>query len=124
MSGAATATATSTRTNTPPASAIQRVRRARLVRGAVSAGAPASAGTDAGIEEAIDQVDAEVDHDEEQGGEEHRALHDGIVAVVDRLDCEPPHAGPCEHRIGHHGPAEQGAELEPSDRHDRGDRVL
>src|SRR5512145_685522 len=72
IAGAASAATTSSRTNAPPPSAIQRVRRAR-VAGAVSARA------DAWIEEAIDQIDTEVDHDEQDGGEEHRALHDGIV---------------------------------------------
>src|SRR5262245_40535581 len=101
MRGAASATTTSARTNTPPPSAIHRVRRARLTR----AGAPATASgcASAGIEEAIDQVDAEVDHDEEHGREEHGALHDGIVAVVDRLDREPPDSGPREDRLRHDG---------------------
>src|SRR3989454_321035 len=122
--GAANAVTTSSSTNAPPPSAIQRVRRARLERTAVTSAGASSARADTGIEESIDQVDAEIDHDEEHGGQEHRALHDRVIAVVDRLDREPPDARPREHRLRHHGPAEQGAELEPGDRDDRHGRVL
>src|SRR5213594_1454650 len=122
ITGAAIAVMTTSRTNTPPPSAIRRVRRPRLGRTA-AAGSP-SARADAGIEEAIDQVDAEVDHDEEYGGQEHRALHDGVVAVVDRLDREPSDARPRKHRFRHDGAAEQRAELQPGDGDDRDGRVL
>src|SRR6266478_6327755 len=120
ITGAASAVTTSSKTNTPPPSAICRVRRPRLGR---TPGAR-SARSDAGIEETIDQVDAEVDHDEEHGGQEHRALHDGVVAVVDRLDREPSDARPRKHRFRHDGAAEQRAELQPGDGDDRDGRVL
>src|SRR5262245_7865576 len=103
ISGAATAAAIKSATNAAPPAASARVRRARL--GARSARA------DARIEEAIDQVDAEVDHDEQDGRDEHGALHDRVVAVVDRLDGEAPDARPRKHRLGDDGPAEQAAEL-------------
>src|SRR5439155_9119824 len=116
-SGAASAVTIISATNTAPAIASPRVRRARL-------GGAGSARADARIEEAIDEVDDEVDHDEQHGGDEHRALHDGIVAVVDRLDREPADAGPGKHGLGHDGAAEQGAELQAGDRDDRHRGVL
>src|SRR5712664_3648158 len=102
-------------TKTAPAATRRRVRRATRPPRAVSAGA-ASAGTDTGIEEAIHQLDAEVEADEEHGRQEHHALHDRVVAVVDRVDGEPADARPREHRLGHHRAAEERAELEPGDR--------
>src|SRR5437867_706536 len=79
-----------TRTKATPASVTHGTRRPCRRGHAVGAGnAAASVGTDAGIEEPIDQVDGEVDHDEHERGEEDRALHDGVVAVVDRLHGEP-----------------------------------
>src|SRR5437867_3734004 len=122
IAGAASATTISSKTNAPPPSASARVRRERPA--AVAVAAASSAGADPGIEDAIEQVDAKVDHDEEHRGEEHRALHDGVVAVVDRLDGEPPDARPREHRLGHDGAAQQRAELKPGDRHDRDGGVL
>src|SRR5882672_4743025 len=109
---------TSSDTKAPPANASRRVRRERPTGAAVGAAGASSAGADAGIEDAIEQVDEEVDHDEEDGREEDRALHHGIVAVVDRLDREPPDARPREHGLGHDGAAQQGPELQPGDRHD------
>src|SRR3989442_8532661 len=124
ITGAASAITTSSKTNTPPPSAIRRVRRPRLGWTAGAAPGARSARSDAGIEETIDQVDAEVDHDEEHGGQEYRALHDGVVAVVDRLDREPSDARPRKHRFRHDGAAEQRAELQPGDGDDRDGRVL
>src|SRR5215475_9018718 len=77
--GAATAVMISSSTNRAPPAASPRVRRARL------GAAARSARTDARVEEAIEQIDDEVDHDEQQGGDEYRALHHRIVAVIDRL---------------------------------------
>src|SRR5437867_12529271 len=108
--GAASAATTRSATNTAPPAASPRVRRARLGAG--------SARADARIEEAIEQVDAEVDHDEQHGRDEHGALHDRIVAIVDRLDREPSDAGPGEHGLGGDGAAKPGAEPEPGDRDD------
>src|SRR5881409_1328789 len=42
-----------------------------------------SVGAGAGIEEAIEEIDDEVDDDEHHRGEEDRALHHRIIAVVD-----------------------------------------
>src|SRR4051812_26797005 len=95
-SGAATAIRKSAATNASATAANHGTRR----RGA------ASAGTETGIEDAIEHVDEEVHHDEGGSGEEHRALHDRVVAVVDRLNGEPSDAGPREHRLGDDRPGE------------------
>src|SRR5262245_15890677 len=100
--GAASAATISRATNAAPPTASARVRRARRA-------GTRSARADARIEEAIDQVDAEVDHDEQDGRDEHGALHDRVVAVVDRLDRQAPDARPREHRLGDDGAAEEGA---------------
>src|SRR5262245_39721180 len=95
-----------------------RVRRAPAPpRSGAARPAIASAGTGAGIEEAIEQVDGEVDDDEGDGREEDRALHDRIVAVVDRLNRQAADAGPREHGLGDDGTAEQCPELQRGDRH-------
>src|SRR5947209_5951440 len=54
--------------------------------------AGASSEPDARVEVGVDDVDDEVDEDEGGGEEEHRRLHDGVVAVVDGLHREAPHA--------------------------------
>src|SRR5690242_12937025 len=123
--GAATAIRASASTKRPPAMTSRRVRRAPAPpRAAAASTATASTGTDAGIEDAIQEVDGEVEDDEQDGREEDRALHDRVVAVVDRLDGQPSDAGPREDRLRHHGAAEQGAELQPGDRHHRQRGVL
>src|SRR5438445_11282283 len=113
--GAATATRASRRTNAAPAATRRRVRRATRPPRAASTGA-VSAGTDTGIEDAIHELDDEVEGDEEDGRQEHHALHDRIVAVVDRVDGEPADARPREHRFRHHRATEQGPELQAGDR--------
>src|SRR3989475_10424516 len=101
----------SSATNAAPAATSCRVRRATRPPRAASRPA-ASAGTDTGIEEAIHQLDEEVEGDEEHGGQEHHALHDRVVAVVDRLDGEAAHSPPRGHCLRPQGAAEQLAELQ------------
>src|SRR5205809_7430018 len=95
----------SSATNAAPAATSCRVRRATRPPRAASRPA-ASAGTDTGIEEAIHQPDEDVEGDEEHGGQEHHALHDRVVAVVDPLDGEPARARPRAHRLRPPGVAE------------------
>src|SRR5262245_44196709 len=100
MTGAAAATAMRMSRNPRPTAGTHAMRR----RAPTGAGAAtASAGADARVEEAIHQVDGEVHGDEHERREEDRALHDGIVAVVDRLDRQPPDPRPGEDGLGHHG---------------------
>src|SRR5207247_177056 len=120
---ATTPSAEPTSPPTPPPAASRAVRCRSRGR-ATAAATTRSAGADAGIEDAIEHVDGEVDDDEERGRDEDDALHDRVVAVVDRLDGEPAHPRPREHGLGHDGAAEQGSELEPGDGHDRHGRVL
>src|SRR5207302_9871643 len=53
-----------------------------------------------GVEDAVEQIDHEVDHDEDDRGEEDRALHDRVVTVVDGLDGEAADPRPGEDRLG------------------------
>src|SRR5262249_60618785 len=117
------ATSASTRTKTPPPTTSRAVRWRSRGRASVAA-TTRSAGADAGIEDAIEHVDGEVDDDEERGRDEDHALHDGIIAVVDRLDGQPSHSGPREHGLGDDGAPEERAELQPGDGHDRRRGVL
>src|SRR5262249_56689188 len=87
------------------------------------AGRVSSAGAGAGIEDAIEEVDDEVDDDEHDGGEEDRALHHRIVAVVDGLHGKAADARPGKDRLRHHRPAQESAELERGDGEDRDGRV-
>src|SRR2546425_9633301 len=107
--GAAAATTNSAPTNASASSAIHGRRR----RGV------SSTGTETGIEDAIEHVDQEVDDDERRGGQEHRALHDRIVAVVDRLDRQPADPRPREDGLRHDRAGEKLTELEAGDRDDR-----
>src|SRR6267142_1219316 len=93
----------------------------RLPRGRASciAATATSAGAGARIEEAIEEVDREVDGDEHHCRDEHGALDDRVVAVVDGLHGQPADAGPGEYRLGHHRAAQERAELERRDRQDR-----
>src|SRR5690625_161697 len=72
-----------------------------------------------GVEEAVGQVDQQVDQHEQEREHQDRALDDGEVAGVDRLDDEAADAGPGEHDLGHHGTAEQRSELYADDGDDR-----
>src|SRR5262249_6914567 len=117
--GAATAIRASATTNRPPAMTRRRVRRAPSPPRAAETSASASAGTDAGIEDAIEEVDREVEDDEQNRREEDRALHDGVVPVVDRLDGQPPDTRPREDGLGDDRAAQQRAELQPGDGHHR-----
>ena len=56
--------------------------------------------------------------------QQHDGLHDGIVALRDRLHGELAHAGPGEDGLGHHRAAEQRPDLQPEDGHDRDHGVL
>src|SRR5574341_412304 len=102
------------------------LRQAR--RGSVpparSSSNPASLQPDPRIEVRVHHVHDEV-HQHERGREqEHGRLDHGIVAVVDRLHGQPPDARPREDRLRDHRAAEERAELDADDRHDRDRGVL
>src|SRR4051812_17782342 len=79
--------------------------------------------SDPRVEVAVEDVDHEVDQHEPGRDHQYRRLHDAVVAVGDRVDEQPPDARPREDGLDDHGAAEQRAELEPDDRHDRDERV-
>src|SRR5882724_1971904 len=68
---------------------------------------------DARVDPRVDHVHAEVHDDEEAGHDHHQRLHQGVVAVLHRLDEEEPQAVEIEHLLRHHQPAEQEGELQP-----------
>ena len=72
-----------------------------------------------GSSHAVEQVGQEVHDDEERRDHEHGALHDGVVALVDRGHGQPADAGQAEQRLDHDRAAEQHAELDPGHRDDR-----
>src|SRR5882672_10345971 len=109
-SGAATAITKSATTNASAPSASHGSRRD---------GSAPSTGTETGIEDAIEDIDEEIHDDEDHGRQEDRALHDRIVAVVDRVDGESADAGPGEDGLRDHGAGEELTELQARDGDDR-----
>src|SRR5262249_11845374 len=120
--GAVTATNASSTTNATPHATRRRVRRATRPPRVASAGS-ASTATESRSGEAMRELDGVVDDDENDRGEEEHALHDRIVAVVDRVDRKAAEAGPREHGLGHDGGAQQRPELQPGDRQNGNGRV-
>src|SRR3954447_24601914 len=71
------------------------------------------------VEERVDDVDDQVEQDDEERGEQHRALDLRQVEPLDRVVAVAADAGDVEHRLGQDRAAEQDAEVESEDRHDR-----
>ena len=68
-----------------------------------------SAVADARIERRVQHVDDQVHDHDEDGDDQHRALHHRIVARSDRGDDVAPDADAAEHRLGQHRAAQQRA---------------
>src|SRR5262249_47789791 len=129
-SGAARATATASSMTPAPkgASRARAARRRTLHRIAwkgvgLSRPGRRSARSDPGIDPPIEHVDHEVAHDEADSDQQHDSLAQRIVPREHRVDNEPPHAGKRENVFRDDRAADQRAELEPEDRHDRDERV-
>src|SRR6266496_6440487 len=116
--GATTASTARSATTPSPSRMSHGMRRPRGRAFCIAAKA-SSAGAGAGIEEAIEEIDGEVDEDEHHRGEEHRALHHGIVAIVDGLHGEAADAGPGKDGLRHHRPPQERAELQRGDGENR-----
>src|SRR6266545_1963595 len=118
--GANSALSTSRPMTMRPATA-ERLRRSwRHARCAfLVAGRASSAIADAWVDRAVQQIDGEVDQRDDHGREQHDALHERIVALVDRLDEQPADAWPGEDGLGDDRAAEQRADLEANHRHHR-----
>src|SRR5579862_6952564 len=74
---------------------------------------------DPGVEEGVDEVDDEVDDDVAGSDDEHRALHDEVVAGEDRLHGEAAHTPEPEDHLDDERAADEAAELQPGHRHQR-----
>src|SRR3954453_23689483 len=74
------------------------------------------------VEEGVHDVDHEVEADDEEGADDHNALYGREVSLLDGVERESADAGDVEHRLGEDRAAQQDAEVEAEDRHDRSDR--
>src|SRR5882724_11873041 len=108
----ATTASTARKATTPSPSRMSHGMRRPRGRVFCIAAKASSAGAGAGIEEAIEKIDGEVDDDEHHRGEEDRALHHGIVAIVDGLHGEPANAGPGKDGLRHHRPPQERTPME------------
>src|SRR5262245_55484376 len=75
-----------------------------------------SAMADPRVEQHVQEVDDDVDHDEGDGDDQRAALHHHQVALEDRVDQQPAHAGQREQGLDDHRPADHGGDLETDDR--------
>src|SRR5436190_10012901 len=75
------------------------------------------------IEHPVCEIGDEVHRDVGHRDEQDAALHERIVARVDRLNQQAADAGPREDGLGDDRAREHRAELEADDRHDRNEAV-
>src|SRR6266851_2308794 len=135
ISGAKTAMAMKNSTTTAPTMAPRRLTRRRTARrqGCDSGGAAAVVSmvvavmtvsrAQARVDEEIGEVGEQVEQDIRGRGEEHDALHHGIVAVEHGIDDELAETGDGEDLLGQDGAGEQLAEFERAERDDGNQRV-
>src|SRR5215210_2152130 len=71
------------------------------------------------VEEGIHDVDDQVRQDDRHRADQHGALHDRHVALLDGVERQPADARDVEHALGEDRTAEQDAEIEAEDRDDR-----
>src|SRR5437660_6907591 len=76
------------------------------------------------VEEGVRDVRQKVHRHEGRRDDQHRALHDRIVAGENALDDQPADPGQREAGLRQHGAAQVGTELEPEDRQDWDHHVL
>src|SRR5712691_6298571 len=78
---------------------------------------------DAWVEDRVHEVHHETDEYDEERYDDDRRLHDRVVPGGDGVQDVAADADPAEDRLGEDGAAEQGAELQADDGHDRYERV-
>src|SRR6266542_1275243 len=102
-----------TRRRGAPRGELEMVReiRAAAARATAREGI-ASSEPDPRVEIGVDHVHQKIDDHKGAGKEEHRGLHDRVVAVEDGLDGEATHAGPGEDGLGDDRAAEEQAQLD------------
>src|SRR6266511_2529768 len=137
--GAKTAASTKVSATSRPTTASgmrrKRVRSSRRRRarglsssaGAVSTKLIASGGptrdADARVQVRVEQVDGQVDDDVPGRRDEDDALEQRVVALVDRVDRQPPESGDAEDLLGDDGAGDQCAELQSDHRRQRDERI-
>src|SRR5205814_5096462 len=67
---------------------------------------------DARIDDRVQQIDGEVGEDDGGAAHDEHREHDRIVALQDRVEREPSHAGPREHDLGHHRARQHRAQID------------
>src|SRR5436305_1374914 len=81
--------------------------------------APAISGVpDTRIQNRVHQVNDEADDDDEQGDNDDRRLHDGVVTRRDGVQNVTADTNSAEYRVGGNRPAEKRRELQPDEAHD------
>src|SRR3989454_1940311 len=95
-----------------------------IVEGTAVALARATSGVpDAWIEDRVHEVHHETDEYDEERYDDDRRLHDRVVPSGDRVQDVTADADAAEDSLGEHRAAQQRAELQPDDGHDRNERV-
>src|SRR5436190_7661269 len=97
-----------------PSSVRKRTRRSRTSSSAMSVAY-------ARVQEGVGDIDDQVRDDDEERAEEDRALDHRQVGVVDAGVGQPADARDVEDDLGENRAAEQDADVEAEDRHDRRD---
>src|SRR5215208_7718839 len=95
---------------TMPSSVSKCTRRLSISRSAIR---PLVA--HAWVEECVQDVHQEVHEDDGQRRDQHGALHDRQVALLDRVEGEAPDPRDVEDGLGQDGTAEEDAEVEAED---------
>src|SRR5262245_22911473 len=80
--------------------------------------------TDPGIEDGVEQIDNEVQDDEAGGDQQHHPLQDDEIVGEDRADEEPADAWKRKDRLDDQRAADQPADIDAGDRHQRQRRGL
>src|SRR5258705_4824599 len=75
--------------------------------------------TNPGVEDGVEQIDDEVHDDEAGSDQKHHALEDYEVAGADRADQKPADSGQRQHRLDNDAAADQPADIDAGDRHQR-----
>src|SRR5581483_1923656 len=73
------------------------------------------------IDELVNEIGGEIYQNVGERDRQHAALHQRIIARLNRLHGQAPDAGPAENRFGDDRSGEQAAELQAQDRHRRGE---
>src|SRR5882757_11107002 len=79
---------------------------------------------DPGVENGVEQIDDEVHDDEACGDQQHYALQDDEIARADRADQKPADSREGEHCFNDNSAADQAADIDAGDRHQRQRRRL